>query len=286
MSDWLECRAYKIRDVFDEMDLNGVTPGAMTYFRAMFACMKARRLGDTLYYWERMQHSGIQPDVRLCPQSQPQSPAQQCLYIPSAVRLLLQAAAGQWATTAALSGSGKRRHAGTNRGDGACVFLACSQGRTGWPSVPRGGRAKPCKPSRCRPTCAHAAPPAPPPWFCLLLHLAASHHSVAADSDCCVNGMQLMDEMRTKGLSPNKNTYLAALNALAETSRIEVCLRLPCPPAHCHARLRSARCIVLMKHAISNCLESRAVGRSESLWCAMAVPGRLHHPPKRLLRRH
>lgn len=57
-------RAYKIRDVFDEMDINGVNPGPMTYFRSMFACMKARRLGDTLYYWERMQHSGIQPDSR------------------------------------------------------------------------------------------------------------------------------------------------------------------------------------------------------------------------------
>lgn len=45
------------------MDLDGVAPGAMTYFRAMFACMKARRLGDTLYYWNRMLISGIQPDV-------------------------------------------------------------------------------------------------------------------------------------------------------------------------------------------------------------------------------
>lgn len=45
------------------MDLNGVTPGPMTYFRSMFACMKSRRLGDTLYYWERMQQAGIQPDV-------------------------------------------------------------------------------------------------------------------------------------------------------------------------------------------------------------------------------
>ena len=52
------------------MDLNGVVPGAMTYFRAMFACMKARRLGDTLYYWERMQRCGIQPDVRLRTHSQ------------------------------------------------------------------------------------------------------------------------------------------------------------------------------------------------------------------------
>ncbi len=58
-------RAYKIRDVFEEMDLNGVAPQAMTFFRAMFACMKARRLGDTLYYWDRMQRSGIQPDVRV-----------------------------------------------------------------------------------------------------------------------------------------------------------------------------------------------------------------------------
>ena len=33
-------RAYKIRDVFEEMDLNGVAPCAMTFFRAMFACMK------------------------------------------------------------------------------------------------------------------------------------------------------------------------------------------------------------------------------------------------------
>lgn len=49
------------------MDLNGVAPQAMTFFRAMFACMKARRLGDTLYYWDRMQRAGIQPDVRLFP---------------------------------------------------------------------------------------------------------------------------------------------------------------------------------------------------------------------------
>mmetsp|Transcript_3706 Transcript_3706/g.10736 ORF Transcript_3706/g.10736 Transcript_3706/m.10736 type:complete len:647 (+) Transcript_3706:187-2127(+) len=57
-------RSFKIRDVFEEMDLDGVAPGAMTYFRAMFACMKARRLGDTLYYWNRMLISGIQPDPR------------------------------------------------------------------------------------------------------------------------------------------------------------------------------------------------------------------------------
>lgn len=33
--------------------------------------------------------------------------------------------------------------------------------------------------------------------------------------------MQLMDEMRGKGLTPTKNTYLAALNALAESARVD-----------------------------------------------------------------
>jgi pentatricopeptide repeat protein len=56
-------RAYKIRDVFEEMDLCGVPPAALMYFRVIFACMKARRLGDTLYYWHRMQRAGIVPDV-------------------------------------------------------------------------------------------------------------------------------------------------------------------------------------------------------------------------------
>jgi pentatricopeptide repeat protein len=45
------------------MDLCGVPPAALTYFRVIFACMKARRLGDTLYYWHRMQRAGIVPDV-------------------------------------------------------------------------------------------------------------------------------------------------------------------------------------------------------------------------------
>ena len=45
------------------MDLCGVPPAALTYFRVIFACMKARRLGDTLYYWDRMQRAGIVPDV-------------------------------------------------------------------------------------------------------------------------------------------------------------------------------------------------------------------------------
>lgn len=36
-----------------------------TYFRAMFASMQARRLGDAMYYWENLKKSGIIPDVSL-----------------------------------------------------------------------------------------------------------------------------------------------------------------------------------------------------------------------------
>ncbi len=58
------CRAYKIRDILEEMHLDGVAPNVDTYFRAMFASMQARRLGDALFYWEDMRKHGIQPDVR------------------------------------------------------------------------------------------------------------------------------------------------------------------------------------------------------------------------------
>ena len=57
------CRAYKIRDIFEEMTLDGVPKNVDTYFRAMFASMQARRLGDALYYWENLKRSGISPDV-------------------------------------------------------------------------------------------------------------------------------------------------------------------------------------------------------------------------------
>ncbi len=46
------------------MHLDGVAPNVDTYFRAMFASMQARRLGDALFYWEDMRKHGIQPDVR------------------------------------------------------------------------------------------------------------------------------------------------------------------------------------------------------------------------------
>ena len=45
------------------MHLDGVVPNVDTYFRAMFASMQARRLGDALFFWEDMRKHGIVPDV-------------------------------------------------------------------------------------------------------------------------------------------------------------------------------------------------------------------------------
>lgn len=45
------------------MALDGVPKNVDTYFRAMFASMQARRLGDAMYYWENLKKSGIIPDV-------------------------------------------------------------------------------------------------------------------------------------------------------------------------------------------------------------------------------
>ena len=72
----LTCRAYKIRDILEEMHLDGVVPNVDTYFRAMFASMQARRLGDALFFWEDMRKHGILADVSpaaILILSQPQS---------------------------------------------------------------------------------------------------------------------------------------------------------------------------------------------------------------------
>ena len=51
------------------MHLDGVVPNVDTYFRAMFASMQARRLGDALFFWEDMRKYGILPDVSSSAQS-------------------------------------------------------------------------------------------------------------------------------------------------------------------------------------------------------------------------
>jgi pentatricopeptide repeat protein len=55
-----------MRDVFEEMSLNGVRPSARSYYIGLFSAMKSRKLGDAMFFWEEMQRHGIQPDVRAC----------------------------------------------------------------------------------------------------------------------------------------------------------------------------------------------------------------------------
>lgn len=56
-------RAYLIRDVVDEMSLNGVRPDKFVLQTGLFACMKARKLGDAMFFFEEMQRRGMEPDT-------------------------------------------------------------------------------------------------------------------------------------------------------------------------------------------------------------------------------
>lgn len=53
-----------MRDVMEEMSLNGIRPGRQTYHLGLMAATKSRKLGDALYFWEEMLRHGVQPDVR------------------------------------------------------------------------------------------------------------------------------------------------------------------------------------------------------------------------------
>eukprot|EP00887_Chlorella_sp_A99_P002584 scaffold6.g2584.t1 len=45
-------KAFLMRDVVEEMRLNGVRPDAATYFSGLFSAMKSRKLGDAMYFWQ------------------------------------------------------------------------------------------------------------------------------------------------------------------------------------------------------------------------------------------
>lgn len=55
-----------MRDVFEEMSLNGIRPNRRSYYTGLIACMRMRKLGDAMYFWEEMQRRGLEPDVRVC----------------------------------------------------------------------------------------------------------------------------------------------------------------------------------------------------------------------------
>ncbi|PRW56853.1 pentatricopeptide repeat superfamily isoform A [Chlorella sorokiniana] len=56
-------RAYLIRDVLDEMLLNGMRPNRFILSTGLFYCMKTRKLGDAMFFFEEMKRRGIAPDA-------------------------------------------------------------------------------------------------------------------------------------------------------------------------------------------------------------------------------
>lgn len=58
-------RHYLLRDVYDDMKLDGVQPIADIFHSFVVGVMKGARLNDALFFREEMKSMGIAPDV--CP---------------------------------------------------------------------------------------------------------------------------------------------------------------------------------------------------------------------------
>ena len=58
-------RTFLIRDVMDEMLLNGLTPDRVFLELSITHCMRASRIGDCFYYYNEMQRRGMQPSSKL-----------------------------------------------------------------------------------------------------------------------------------------------------------------------------------------------------------------------------
>ena len=56
-------RAWLVRDVFEELLLDGITPSSVTFEEAMWANMRSRRAGDTIYFYDQMVRRGVEPTV-------------------------------------------------------------------------------------------------------------------------------------------------------------------------------------------------------------------------------
>ena len=57
-------RAWLVRDVYEELLLDGLRPDWVTFEEAMWANMRSRRVADTLYFFNQMARRGMQPMVR------------------------------------------------------------------------------------------------------------------------------------------------------------------------------------------------------------------------------
>ena len=63
---WCELsRTFLIRDVMDEMLLNGLTPDRVFLEHSIMHCMRASRIGDCFFYFSEMQRRGMQPSSKL-----------------------------------------------------------------------------------------------------------------------------------------------------------------------------------------------------------------------------
>ncbi|KAK9818471.1 hypothetical protein WJX74_007185 [Apatococcus lobatus] len=57
-------RGFKIRDLWEEMELNGVQPTETMCLLALYHAMKGRRLNDAAYYFDQLRDGGHQPTLR------------------------------------------------------------------------------------------------------------------------------------------------------------------------------------------------------------------------------
>ena len=61
----LLCRTFLIRDVMDEMLLNGLAPDRVFLELSIMHCMRSSRIGDCFFYYNEMKRRGMQPSSKL-----------------------------------------------------------------------------------------------------------------------------------------------------------------------------------------------------------------------------
>jgi pentatricopeptide repeat protein len=58
-------RAYLMRDIYEDMQIDGVQPVRDTFHTLISGCMKGDRLQDVMYFFEEMKAMGLAPDVSI-----------------------------------------------------------------------------------------------------------------------------------------------------------------------------------------------------------------------------
>ncbi|KAG0627172.1 hypothetical protein M758_2G179600 [Ceratodon purpureus] len=58
-------RSFLMRDVYEDMQLDGVRPVRNTFHTLITGCMKGQRLMDAIYFFDEMKAMGLQPDIVL-----------------------------------------------------------------------------------------------------------------------------------------------------------------------------------------------------------------------------